>query len=65
MTTLNDIKAAITLSIDPLEEILDDMADMDPMMICTGEILDIIECLETAICYLEDVRDRVLEDLIG
>lgn len=31
MTTLNDIKAAITMSIDPMEEILDDLVDEDMM----------------------------------
>lgn len=64
MTTINDVKAAITMSMDPLEEILDDMADVDPMMIYTGEVMAIIESIEAAIEYLKDVRDRV-EDLIG
>lgn len=64
MTTINDVKAAITMSMDPLEEILDDLADVDPMMIYTGEVMAIIESIEAAIEYLKDVRDRV-EDLIG
>ncbi len=63
MTTLNDIKAAITMSIDPMEEILDDLVDED-MMNYNVETLEFIECLEKAIDYLKDARNKV-EDLIG
>lgn len=64
MTTPNDIKAAITESIDPLEGILDDLADTDPMMIYSDDVQIIIANLETIIEHLEIVRDMV-EDLIG
>lgn len=63
MTTLNDIKAAITMSIDPMEEILDDLVDED-MMNYNLETLEFIEYLEKAIDYLKDARNKV-EDLIG
>lgn len=63
MTTLNDIKAAITMSIDPMEEILDDLVDED-MMNYNLETLEFIEYLEKAIEYLKDARNKV-EDLIG
>lgn len=63
MTTLNDIKAAITMSIDPMEEILDDLVDKD-MMNYNLETLEFIEYLEKAIDYLKDARNKV-EDLIG
>ncbi len=63
MTTLNDIKAAITMSIDPMEEILDDLVDED-MMNYNVETLEFIEYLEKAIDYLKDARNKV-EDLIG
>ena len=63
MTTLNDIKAAITMSIDPMEEILDDLVDED-MMNYKVETLEFIEYLEKAIDYLKDARNKV-EDLIG
>lgn len=64
MTTLNDIKAAITESIDPLEGILDDLADMDPMVIYSDDVQIIIEDLETIVEHLDQVRDMV-KDLIG
>ena len=64
MTTMNDIKAAITQSIDPLEEILDDLADMDPMVIYSDDVQIIIEDLETIVEHLNHVRDMV-KDLIG
>lgn len=63
MTTLNDIKATITMSIDPMEEILDDLVDED-MMNYNVETLEFIEYLEKAIDYLKDARNKV-EDLIG
>lgn len=63
MTTLNDIKAAITMSIDPMEEILDDLVDED-MMNYNVETLEFIEYLEKAIDYLKDARNKV-EELIG
>ena len=63
MTTLNDIKAAITMSIDPMEEILDDLVDED-MMNYKVETLEFIEYLEKAIDYLKDARNKV-EELIG
>lgn len=64
MTTPNDLKAAITESIDPLEGILDDLADTDPMMIYSDDVQIIIENLETIVERLDQVRDMV-EDLIG
>ena len=63
MTTLNDIKAAITMSIGPMEEILDDLVDED-MMNYNLETLEFIEYLEKAIDYLKDARNKV-EELIG
>ncbi len=63
MTTLNDVKAAITMSIDPVEEILDDLVDED-MMNYNLETLEFIEYLEKAIDYLKDARNKV-EELIG
>lgn len=63
MTTLNDIKAAITMSIDPMEEILDDLVDED-MMNYNVETLEFIEYLEKAIDYLKGARNKV-EELIG
>lgn len=51
------------MSIDPMEEILDDLVDED-MMNYNLETLEFIECLEKAIDYLKDARNKV-EDLIG
>lgn len=64
MTTLNDVKAAIIESIDPLEGILDDLADTDPMVIYSDDVQIIIEDLETIVERLDQVRDMV-RDLIG
>lgn len=56
MTTLNDVKAAITESIDPLEDLLDD--------IHSDEFLIALSHLEDAVEVLQDIRSRI-ERLIG
>lgn len=64
MNTLNDIQEAITMSINPVEEILDDLVIEDMEISYNDNILALIDYLDTALDYLKDARNKV-EDLIG
>lgn len=49
MKTANDVKAAITLSLEPLDEVLDAMeADADPLTMWSAEAQEIIDYLWAA-----------------
>lgn len=68
MTTLNDVKAAITQSIDPLEDLLDeihdDYIDRYPWDVYSDDFLIAISHLEDAVEVLQRIRSDV-ERLIG
>lgn len=58
MTTLRDIMASISISIDSIETILDDLVNED-MTNYDAETLDLIECLGEVVDSLKHARNKV------